>query len=124
MPAGGKRAGAGRKKKKPELGPEVNKAIATAILSTPPDEKIKWAGERAAWMEMLTCNEIRIRLDSLKYLTDKRDGKSVITVNHLHDKPIEMNLTVSLSETIQKARKRATEPLPLFPPPAEPSTLQ
>lgn len=43
----------------------------------------------------------------LRYLEDRAYGRPVDTVNHLHDKPIEMNLTVTLSEEIQKARKRA-----------------
>ena len=49
-------------------------------------------------------------LDLRKYLYDKRDGKAVHTVNHLHDKPIEMNVNLVLSEAIQKARKRAIAP--------------
>lgn len=42
----------------------------------------------------------------LRYLEDRAYGRPVDTVNHLHDKPIEMNVTVSLAEAIQKARKR------------------
>lgn len=42
----------------------------------------------------------------LRYLEDRAFGRPVDTVNHLHDKPIEMNVTVSLAESIQKARKR------------------
>ena len=45
----------------------------------------------------------------LRYLEDRAYGRPVDTVNHLHDKPIEMNVTVSLAEAIQKARKRASE---------------
>jgi len=45
--------------------------------------------------------------EDLKYLEDRAHGRPVDTVNHLHDKPIEMNLTVTLSEEIQNARKRA-----------------
>jgi len=43
----------------------------------------------------------------LRYLEDRAYGRPVDTVNHLHDKPLEVNMTVSLAETIQKARKRA-----------------
>jgi hypothetical protein len=45
----------------------------------------------------------------LRYQEDRAFGRPVDTVNHLHDKPIEMNVMVSLSEAIQKARKRAAE---------------
>jgi len=45
----------------------------------------------------------------LRYLEDRAYGRPVDTVNHLHDKPIEMNVTLSLSEAIQRARKRVSE---------------
>jgi hypothetical protein len=44
----------------------------------------------------------------LRYLEDRAYGRPMDTVNHLHDKPIDVNVNLSLSETIQKARKRAT----------------
>lgn len=43
----------------------------------------------------------------LRYLEDRAYGRPVDTVNHLHDKPIEMNVTFSLSERIKRARERA-----------------
>jgi hypothetical protein len=46
----------------------------------------------------------------LRYLEDRAYGRPVDTVNHLHDKPIEMNVNLVLSEAIQKARKRAMAP--------------
>jgi hypothetical protein len=39
---------------------------------------------------------------------EKRDGTPVKTLNHVHDKPIEMNVTHSLAEIVSKARKRAS----------------
>ena len=42
-------------------------------------------------------------------LREKRDGTAVRNLNHMHDKPIEMNVTLSLAEAIQKARKRASQ---------------
>ena len=48
--------------------------------------------------------------DQFNKLLDRKLGKPVQTVNHLHDKPIEMNVTHSLSErfrlAIEKAEKR------------------
>jgi hypothetical protein len=45
-------------------------------------------------------------INVLRYLEDRAYGRPVDTVNHVHDKPLEVNMTVSLAETIQKARKR------------------
>jgi hypothetical protein len=49
--------------------------------------------------------------DQFNKLLDRKLGKPVQTVNHLHDKPIEMNVTHSLSErfrlALEKAEKRA-----------------
>lgn len=42
----------------------------------------------------------------LRYLDDRDLGKCVDTVNHLHDKPIEMNVHVSIAEVVRKVRER------------------
>lgn len=44
---------------------------------------------------------------TLMYLDDRDLGKPVDTVNHVHDKPIDVNMKISLADTINKARKRA-----------------
>jgi hypothetical protein len=50
--------------------------------------------------------------DQFNKLLDRKLGKPVQTVNHLHDKPLEMNVTHSLSErfrlAIEKAEKRVS----------------
>lgn len=108
MPRGGARPGAGAKRKeRPPAVSDKNAAsrLIDALNSVPSElDPPEVAGWRGLWDSLNTA----IRLDVRKYLYDKRDGKAVHTVNHLHDKPIEMNVTVSLSEAIQKARKRAT----------------
>jgi predicted DNA-binding ribbon-helix-helix protein len=45
----------------------LRKAIAAEILGT--------VDETGIWGELLSCDDPRIRLDCLKYLTDRRDGK-------------------------------------------------
>ena len=45
----------------------------------------------------------------LRYLEDRAYGRPVDTVNHLHDKPLEVNMKVSYIDVIERARKRATE---------------
>jgi hypothetical protein len=42
----------------------------------------------------------------LRYLEDRAYGRPVDTVNHLHDKPIEMSVTVKMSELIREVRER------------------
>jgi len=43
----------------------------------------------------------------LRYLEDRSLGHPVTTVNHLHDKPIEHNVTDSIRGTLEKAMQRA-----------------
>lgn len=54
----------------------------------------------------------RTALEARKYLHDKSEGKAVQTLNHLHDKPIEHNVTHTLSErfriAMEKAEKRVS----------------
>ena len=107
---GGARAGAGRKKLVSENGP-ARKGLATEIL----DSLGKDIGHpEDCWCQKCLWREDARRLDSQgqaarRYLWDRADGKPVDTVNHLHDKPLEMNVTVSLADTIARARKRAKE---------------
>ena len=47
----------------------------------------------------------------LRYLEDRAYCRPVDTVNHLHDKePLNVNLTVTHFEVVEKARKRAIQP--------------
>jgi hypothetical protein len=48
----------------------------------------------------------RTALETRKYLYDRAKGKAVITVNHVHDKPMEMNVTVSMADVVRKVRER------------------
>jgi len=65
MSRDGARRRAGRKPKAMVL---MRKALAEQILGT--------VDEFDLWRELLTCDDLRIRLDTLKYLTDRRDGKA------------------------------------------------
>ena len=62
--------------------------------------------EVAGWRRLWDSLDKRIALETRRYLYDKAKGKAVITVNHLHDKPIEMNVNVSIAEVIRKVRER------------------
>ena len=65
MPSGGARLGAGRKSK-PMI--TVRKIMAEEIPSA--------VDEVELWKQLVASDDLRIRLDSLKYLTDRRDGKA------------------------------------------------
>ena len=123
MPRGGKRPGAGAPRRKPEVLPQADKKIASQVLESLSDKK--WNHnhpepdkdgkngcpcEVCRWRRLiLESKDGRLEFDVLKYLTDRRDGKAVQTVNHLHDKPIEMNVNVSMSELVRGVRKRKEE---------------
>jgi hypothetical protein len=70
MNHGGKRAGAGRK---PGARALVTRCKAEAVLATVNEEKI--------WRRLMRSRNHRIVLDSMKYLTDRRDGKPVQAVS-------------------------------------------
>lgn len=103
MAHGGKRPNAGRKAKAKTDLPTVNKTIAAEVLAK--------ENEIEAWLELLKAPDTRLRFDVRKYLTDKRDGKAVQTINHLHDKPIEMNVNLSLGERMKSAMEKAEQRL-------------
>jgi hypothetical protein len=50
----------------------LRKAMAAEILGT--------VDEVGLWGQLLSCDDPRIRLDCLKYLTDRRDGKAPLSV--------------------------------------------
>ena len=47
----------------------------------------------------------------LRYLEDRAYGRPMDTVNHLHDKPFDMNMTLSLGEGMKLAMQKADERL-------------
>src|SRR5664279_447519 len=71
---GGKRGGAGRK---PSKVVEARKVIAASgngqVLATVNENKI--------WRGLINCRDPRIKLDAMKYLTDRRDGKATQSLN-------------------------------------------
>jgi len=55
-----------------------------------------------------TSNTADLR-QALQYLDDRDLGKPIDTVNHLHDKPIDLNMTLSLGEGMKVAMQKAEE---------------
>jgi hypothetical protein len=68
-------------------------------------ESIEVAGWRRLWDSL----DKRIALETRRYLYDKAKGKAVITVNHLHDKPMEHTVTHTISERFRIAMEKATK---------------
>lgn len=127
---GGKREPAeGKKLGRPKSGRPTNSAVAGRVLAQAKAE-ILWLslielekkrlgiGDNGKLLPLpkgaIDCGVYRgnfsiIPLTNLlRYLEDRHYGRCVDTVNHLHDKPIDLNVTLSLAEAIQKARKRST----------------
>src|ERR1017187_6007828 len=109
MPRGGARPNSGPKAK-PKV-PEVrDKGFAARVLArlNKPGwqivnlDDVRSAEDYAVWLLSGKSGE-----STFDKLVDRRDGLPMRTVNHLHDKPLEMVVTVTLSEAINKARKRA-----------------
>lgn len=110
MPRGGKRDGAGRRQLQAESAglAAPKKAFATEILES--------LGKDIGHEKDCLCEKCLWRKDAQQpgaagrpareYLWDRRDGKTISNVNHIHDKPIEMNVNVKLSEIIRQIRER------------------
>lgn len=87
---GGKRPGAGR-----PIGAlaKIKRDIAALAL--------KRSDELAIWARLLASEEERIVLDTMKYLTDRRDGKA--------SQPLEHSGTICYTEALQKMRAKRGE---------------
>jgi hypothetical protein len=126
MAQGGKREGAGRKKA--ERPTNVN--VATRVLAQAKAETL--------WGSLIDLERRRLGINKdgtlsvaeegaiegpdyqgkfsiipltnlLRYLEDRAYGRPVDTVNHLHDKPIDLNVNVKISELIREIRHRKQE---------------
>jgi hypothetical protein len=64
---GGPRPGAGRPKSPVKYAPLATKCVATKVLAQSDEETL--------WEQLLHAKDLRIRLEAIKYLTDRRDGK-------------------------------------------------
>lgn len=124
MAQGGKRQGAGRKKSERP----TNANVATRVLAQAKAEQlwlslidlerrrlgINKTGELSeAGKGAITAGDYRgnfsiIPLTNLlRYLEDRAYGRPMDTVNHLHDKPLDVNVKFSLSERFRIAMEKA-----------------
>lgn len=109
MPRGGKRENAGRRKNEPESPASApTKNLASKILAGlgKPNNHGDCKCEECLWKkdaEQPGADGSWAR----KYLWDRRDGKPVSTVNHVHDKPLQLDVTHTVSQRYLAALERA-----------------
>lgn len=108
MARGGARPGSGPKKKlKAPTGagsiPEQrrSKRIYEALVR---DADPKDSAEITKWREIINHEPAY-----LWKMFEHSEGRAVHTVNHLHDKPIEMNVNLSMAEVVRAVRLRKEE---------------
>ena len=103
----------GRKKLKPEAVVGGDKNFASRVLA-----RIGKPGWRnyADVTKVQSDEDYALHLlattagyDQFNKLLDRRFGKPVQTVNHVHDKPIDLNVNVSIAEVVRKVRQRKEE---------------
>ena len=108
MPRGGRRSGAGRKK----VERPTNTAVALNVLHRAQAEQL--------WHRIIAVELARINhapkiastaglRDTLKYLECRAYGNCTDNVNHMHDKPIDLNVTLSMAEIVREVRERKAQ---------------
>lgn len=116
---GGKRSGAGRhprgcncEKCKAKAGSRPVDANLARKIKAKIDAEKKWLKviELAEKKADTTLNTADLR-NALEYLDNRDLGNTVDTVNHLHNKPLQVNATLSLGEGMKLAMERADERL-------------
>jgi hypothetical protein len=114
---GGARAGSGRKKRAAPVELIDGRTITgkdhaqwlVDELNADYDPRKLESIEVAGWRRLWDSLDKRIALETRRYLYDKAKGKAVVTVNHLHDKPIDMNVKLTLGEGMRIAMQKAEE---------------
>ncbi len=92
MERGGKREGSGRKPKTIKI---VRKVMAEAVLAG--------IDETAAWRKLLQSKDERIALESLKYLTNRRDGLPAQSIALKDETPQRQPLASEYIESVKIA---------------------
>jgi hypothetical protein len=96
MPRGGARPGSGPKPK-PRLPHVSNKAWAAVLvelLNKPGSGKE--SEEIKGWRKLWNAEELRIRLDTRKYLYDQAHGKATQPIDHGAGGPIKVEVTTNV----------------------------
>jgi hypothetical protein len=105
MPRGGKREGAGRRKQERPVDGNLARRIKAKIKA---EEKWLLVVQLATEKAIKTGNTSDLR-HALETLDDRDLGRPMDTVNHLHDKPLDVKVTLSLGEGMRLAMQKAEE---------------
>lgn len=108
---GGKRPGAGRKKRA-EIPEVVAKGVAQEILDfialkENPHKDCHCL--KCRWRKLAENKDARLQFNVEESLLNRVVGRAMQNVNHIHDKPLEMNVNISMAEVVRKARQRAEQ---------------
>lgn len=105
MPRGGKRENAGRRKQDRPVDGNLARKIKAKIKA---EEKWLLVIELATQKAHQTLHTTDLR-NALEYLDNRDLGNTTDNVNHMHDKPLEVNATLSLGEGMRVAMEKAEE---------------
>lgn len=114
------RSGGDRKSKKAQGIPETASLPPTrdgydrlirVLNATPVKDEQTSDPEAAGWRVSWDSPHAATRLHTRMFLYRMRDGDPPRTINHLHDKPLELtgNLTFSIAAELREARERAAK---------------
>lgn len=108
MPSGGARPGSGPKKKERPPVPETKREseILLEVLNRPAQPTDSY--EVQQWRKLTEAKDLNIRGTYRWKLFEHARGRAIHTVNHLHDKPIQVEHTLLLAEEIREARQRSS----------------
>lgn len=107
MPRGGKRTPKdGKKLGRPKTTRPVDGNVARKIKARIKAEELWVQCVALAYKKARETGNTADLRQALEYLDDRDMGRCVDTVNHLHDKPLEVNMNVSIAEVIRQVRER------------------
>lgn len=112
MPRGGKRTPSeGKKIGRPKSTRPVDGNVARKIKARVKAEELWVQCVALAYKKARDTGNTADLRQCLEYLDDRDLGRpmdnSTSIVNHVHNNPLDLNVTLSLAEAIQKARKRS-----------------
>ncbi len=119
MPHGGARPGAGRKKQERPTNASMAQRVLTRVKAEETwvvmvefekkrlglDGTKQEDGDAIAFGDQSRCSIIPLT-NLLRYLEDRAYGRPMDTVNHQHDKPLEVHASVTMAEIIREVRER------------------
>ena|ERR1035438_2860717 len=110
MPRGGKReAKDGKKIGRPKSTRPVDGNVARKIKAKIDAEKCWLFAAKVALKKAQETGNTADLVRILEYLDNRDLGNTVDTVNHLHDKPLEVNATLTLGEGMRLAMEKAEQ---------------